>query len=197
MGTRLDITGIRFGSLVAIDHAGVIGIATLWRCRCDCGSIGKYRLGGLRGGRTTKCPECRGLHGKSSTPEYAAWQAAKQTYDVVKAWSTFAGFLKDMPRRPVGMNLRPKSRKRLLGPNNHEWVTKSQVIRDIATERDGITFNGRRLTMADWGRELGISRERVRVRLKTHPIEIALGGARSTRKRGKGRRKPDGLPQSQ
>lgn len=37
-GKRLDLTGQRFGKLVAISPAGNIGRYTAWSCKCDCGN---------------------------------------------------------------------------------------------------------------------------------------------------------------
>lgn len=34
---RGDLTGRRFGRLIALEYAGRQGRKTLWRCRCDCG----------------------------------------------------------------------------------------------------------------------------------------------------------------
>ena len=56
----IDLTGQRFGRLVAIEHAGRVvnksGFrTTLWRCKCDCGkeSIVRYPL--LVSGNTRSC----------------------------------------------------------------------------------------------------------------------------------------------
>ena len=53
---RKDITGQRFGKLVAIAPAWTDGQQQLhWKCRCDCGAI-SYPLGySLRTGHTTSC----------------------------------------------------------------------------------------------------------------------------------------------
>lgn len=47
----IDITGQRFGRLLALEHLG----SGLWRCRCDCGNEKKLRGGTLRSGNTTSC----------------------------------------------------------------------------------------------------------------------------------------------
>jgi hypothetical protein len=185
---RLDLTGVRFGSLVAIEYHGAREAGTYWTCRCDCGSIGQYRLSSLRSGKTRQCAECRGMHGQSDTPQYTLWQAMKRAYAVSRKWSTFAGFSQDIQSRPSELCLRPKNRAKPIGPRNFEWVSRSQLRRDIATERDGITLGGITLTMAGWGRLLGITRERVRQRLKKHPIEVALSRLSGARKRGPGRK---------
>lgn len=50
-----DITGQRFGRLVAIEHIGIRQGAALWRCRCDCGGERITRNGSLQSGLTQSC----------------------------------------------------------------------------------------------------------------------------------------------
>ncbi|WP_010050465.1 MULTISPECIES: AP2 domain-containing protein [Lactobacillales] len=54
---KLDLTGQRFGRLVAIRDSGERGIAreVLWECKCDCGEISFVRSGSLRSGNTESC----------------------------------------------------------------------------------------------------------------------------------------------
>lgn len=54
---KLDLTGQRFGRLVAIRDSGErkIGQRTIWECKCDCGEISAVSLGDLRSGRTKSC----------------------------------------------------------------------------------------------------------------------------------------------
>jgi hypothetical protein len=86
---RLDITGQRFGELVAIR---IIGKTTdgrlLWECQCDCGTVKSIPGTNLRKGITTSCG-CRLRwiqdsigdrslrHGAAkrgkTTPEYRTW----------------------------------------------------------------------------------------------------------------------------
>ena len=51
-----DITGMRFGRLVALEYAGKgINKQTLWICKCDCGNKTIVRLESLTSGRTQSC----------------------------------------------------------------------------------------------------------------------------------------------
>ena len=52
---RIDITGQRFGRLIAIKSTRVQGKQTYWECMCDCGSVVEISLGNLRSGNTTSC----------------------------------------------------------------------------------------------------------------------------------------------
>jgi hypothetical protein len=48
---RLDLTGQRFGRLVAMSIIG----AGRWACICDCGRTGEFRVSNLRSGKTKSC----------------------------------------------------------------------------------------------------------------------------------------------
>lgn len=57
MGHKLDLTGQRFGKLVAVEIAGVDKKRnTLWKCQCDCGNITTTpSTCRLRKGKTKSC----------------------------------------------------------------------------------------------------------------------------------------------
>jgi len=51
-----DITGMRFGRLVAIESLGVGPCwRTMWRCRCDCGREVSVYKNNLMTGHTRSC----------------------------------------------------------------------------------------------------------------------------------------------
>lgn len=53
---RYDLTGQRFGKLVAIKPLGARdGKNYRWLCRCDCGNEVSAQIGNLRNGKTTSC----------------------------------------------------------------------------------------------------------------------------------------------
>ena len=59
MGKTVDITGQRFGRLIALEQApkptGIKDRATYWKCRCDCGKIIVASGQNLRKGNTKSC----------------------------------------------------------------------------------------------------------------------------------------------
>lgn len=52
---RGDLTGRRFGRLIALEYAGRQGRKTLWHCRCDCGKEVVVQRSSLISGNTTSC----------------------------------------------------------------------------------------------------------------------------------------------
>ena len=54
-GKKIDITGKRFGRLVAIEEAYRIKEKTYWKCRCDCGQEVAICKSSLLYGQTRSC----------------------------------------------------------------------------------------------------------------------------------------------
>lgn len=53
---RMDLTGTRFGRLIAIEALPRLPkIVTRWRCRCDCGAVIVTGIGKLRSGLAQSC----------------------------------------------------------------------------------------------------------------------------------------------
>ena len=52
---RLDVTGRRFGRLVAQEVIGSTHRGTVWRCICDCGNTKVVPIKDLRTGHTKSC----------------------------------------------------------------------------------------------------------------------------------------------
>jgi hypothetical protein len=54
---RIDLTGLRFGRLVAdcLSDCIIKDGRRMWECRCDCGKTSIVRAGDLRGGKTQSC----------------------------------------------------------------------------------------------------------------------------------------------
>lgn len=55
--TRIDLTGQRFGKLIALYpiYTGDKNRHTIWHCKCDCGNECEIDMGNLRAGRTQSC----------------------------------------------------------------------------------------------------------------------------------------------
>lgn len=81
-GRFQDITGVRFGRLVARQYLG----NGKWECVCDCGNIRTVRAGHLNSGKTKSCGCLRRevdktvnrTHGESGTRLYRVWASMKR-----------------------------------------------------------------------------------------------------------------------
>ena len=73
MKTESDITGRRFGRLVAVRPLGKGGSFQLqWECRCDCGRIVKVYKKNLLSGNTRSCGCLRSDYMKALRDDAAA-----------------------------------------------------------------------------------------------------------------------------
>lgn len=147
---RCDLSGHRFGRLVAIRDAGRdAGHHRLWLCQCDCGQETTVSTNRLRTGNTKSCGclyrEAHTTHGATRggrrTVEFTAWSHMLRRCNdhrhpqfkdyggrgirVCARWDDFAAFAADMGPRPS-----PKhSLDRIdvngnYDPSNCRWATK-------------------------------------------------------------------------
>jgi hypothetical protein len=157
MSKHIDITGQRFGQLVAVEIAGRNKARLiLWLCRCDCGATKSVSGKLLRDGRTTSCGHLaieqivkRSLrHGASRrgkvTPEYRAWSRMKERcmnprckrfrdyggrgISICERWLSFDNFLLDMGVRSHGCSLDRINNDGIYEPSNCRWATRSEQM---------------------------------------------------------------------
>ncbi len=140
-----DITGRRFGSLVAIKRVGSDKRGhSLWVCECDCGRSIVNLSNRLLTGNTKTCG-CRNGHGMRYTRIYRTWINMKsRCYDpnqesyryygakgirVCDEWKhDFTSFLKWASANGYSDNLTIDRKNPKLGyfPENCQWVTMSE-----------------------------------------------------------------------
>lgn len=157
---RIDHTGKRFGSLVAV-HAERVGHRVKWSCLCDCGQTTDVFASALTSGRTTRCWPCsrkaQGLsittHGESRSRLYKVWadmvnrcknnNLANFKYyggkgvSVCDEWQTFAGF--QVWAKASGytdsMTIDRLDTEGNYSPENCQWVSRSDNSRRSALAR--------------------------------------------------------------
>lgn len=129
-----DLTGQRFGNLVAIENVPAQYVsatcrgATMWRCQCDCPNANTVVVSysNLKSGKQISCGCQKGVtrrtHFMCQTPEYFAWMHAKMRcfnpknkdfpryggrgIAMSKEWAeSFETFFADMGPRPDGTTI--------------------------------------------------------------------------------------------
>lgn len=153
MPKAIDITGQRFGRLVAIrrSHLHSKSRRLHWLCRCDCGQFSTPTVNALRSGNTRSCG-CTGRnfrHGYTSRdkrnrhPLYNIWSQmlhrcnnpnAKEYKNygargitVCTRWRDFPAFLVDVGERPSsGLSIDRINNDGNYEPGNVRWATPKE-----------------------------------------------------------------------
>lgn len=199
----LDISGVRYGRLVAIEKVGKNKSGNaIWNCKCDCGNIVNVCISNLRNSHTKSCGcyakdlshnrKPRLTHGMSRTRIYHIWQGIKQRcYDerstsfehygakgitMCKEWETFEVFCEWAYNNGYNDKL-TIDRKDVLGnyePDNCRWVDVKTQNRNKETTCY-ITLNGETKSLGEWHELLGIPiSTMVNRRNKGLPAELIL-----------------------
>lgn len=175
MGWLIDITGQRFGRLVALHRVPATGQSrqARWRCRCDCGDETEVVSDKLRRSLIKSCGclflevarQTHRTHGASYTPTYVTWEAMKarccnpkhpkyKTYGakgiyICDEWlGSFEAFLRDMGERPEGLTIERKDPFGPYTPGNCVWADSKTQGRNRTVNRY-VEVDGRRMCMAE------------------------------------------------
>lgn len=197
MGVVKDITGQRFGKLVAVTLEYVDRSAH-WLCRCDCGQEVHAVLGGnLRAGLSRSCGCTRRnspghrTHGKRWTPEYQTWarmmtrcenprsdgyaRYGARGIKVIGRLRNFEGFITVMGSKPS-----PQHQIDRIDPGgnyeegNVRWVTPKEQQRNRRSNLI-LEFRGERLPAVVWAERFGLKPVTLHSRLRRGwPVEKTL-----------------------
>lgn len=201
-GVAKDMTGKRFGRLTVLarDPSVRRHRGAFWRCKCDCGNETVAPTGHLNAGQRISCgcamAESKTIHGKSHSPEYKAWDNARDRcgspsnlkyhlyggrgIQMCEEWAaSFAAFYRDMGDRPS-----PKhSLDRIDGDGNYEptncrWATIEEQNNNRSFNRH-VVVTGKRMTVAEASRKTGIPHATITGRLnRGWPDEEAVSNGK-------------------
>lgn len=187
----IDLTGKRFGLLTVLRQSrrrkGSRRLL-MWFVLCDCGRTKRVVGAHLRGGNTRSCGCMKYVwlaqkvrtHGMKWTPTWTTWRSMKyrcgnvknpryggRGIKVCKRWrDSFEAFLADMGERPAGTTLdRFPDQDGDYKPGNCRWATNRQQTGNRSSNHL-VTFRGRTMTLTEWNRELGFSRNMLLMRLR-------------------------------
>lgn len=195
-----DITGQRFGRLVAISYAGRKSSAR-WLCQCDCGNHKVVSVDHLRNGDTRSCGCLRTeatrerslKHGQANkTPEYKVWcgmlrrcyNSHERSYPdyggrgitVCDQWHQFENFFADLGPRPTAdHSIERIDTNGPYSPDNTRWATKKEQDNNRRSNIH-IEFQGEILTLSQWAERYEIKFQTLWARIKVYgwPVERAL-----------------------
>lgn len=196
----IDMTGQRYGSLVAIHQCGKASSGDLkWSFKCDCGK--QFDANGYyaRSGKVTTCQTCAAersraasvKHGLTGTVEFSTWtdiqtrcynQKTKAFSDyggrgilVCDRWiSSFENFLSDMGAKPsVNHSIERNDVNGNYEPGNCRWATKAEQARNKRNTRF-IEINGVTKRLQEWAEQAGLAASVIRLRAKCGVSGAAL-----------------------
>jgi hypothetical protein len=200
---RKDISGQRFGRLVALNPTGKVRYrnqSVEWRCLCDCGKtvfVPCTSLTSKTGTRSCGCshfkavkklkkkyvptPEKRAYHNMlrrclaPTCPQYPSYGGRGIT--VCERWlgvDGFNHFLEDMGERPSSKHsIDRQNNNGNYEPKNCRWVLIDVQARNKRSNRY-ITALGETLTLSEWARKTGLKFETLSNRLHYMTPEVAL-----------------------
>ena len=189
---RLDITGERYGRLVAIRRIDG-DIRSRWVLKCDCGNLAEVLLSNIRTGQVISCG-CAGSQrtigerslkhghavGRRKSKTAAAWRNAKtrcfnkrhakypayggRGITMCPEWADdFSAFLRDMGECPDGLTLERIEVDGNYEPGNCRWAT---VAEQHTNKRNSINVGP--LPLKRYASEVGVDYKRLHYRMRRH-----------------------------
>jgi hypothetical protein len=176
--------GQKFGKLTVLRSAGHQGRGRMVDAQCDCGNVTVANIDNIRNSHTTSCGCQKVLSGMSRAKHGHSRQGARsRTYQIYRDMRTrcenpnyaefhlyggrgitvcerwrqgFESFLADMGESPSGMTLERERVNEGYGPGNCKWATDEEQANN---KRNNVVieFNEKRMTIAQWARELNVS----------------------------------------
>lgn len=194
MTAPIDITGERYGRLVALNRVENRNRRTRWLFACDCGAQPTVALEAVRGGltRSCGCQNLDSLRARSLTHGHSINRKSSRTlksYNHAKSrcinpndpkfphyggrgitmcsdWlADFANFLGDMGECPPELTLDRIDVHKGYEPGNCRWATASQQAR-TRTDNVLVEHNGSTMVLKDFAAYMGVNYKSLHQRVK-------------------------------
>lgn len=187
MGKFQDLTGQRFGRLVAVEYLG----GSRWNCKCDCGNYHTVVAYSLKSGNTKSCGcynievaiKSNTTHGQRKTKLYGVWCAIKRRcykandkryyvygergirvcsewlndYQTFCDWAMSNGYA-------YGLTIDRIDNNGNYEPNNCRWVTPQQQQRNKRNNHI-IEYNGEKMLAVEFAEKYHINYSTLLTRL--------------------------------
>lgn len=174
-----DISGQRFGRLMAVRAVERTVRGYLWLCTCDCGKETLVGRSKLESGHTRSCGclidegrRQRAKHGGKGTPEYRVWLGMRarcqcptnkryayyggRGIKICPEWDDFAQFRADVGAKPSdGHELDRIDTDGDYHPSNVRWATKKVQLQNRRVVVH-VTIDGVKRPLSEWARQFGI-----------------------------------------
>ncbi len=189
-----DYTGVKFGTLTAIKPTTVKGNRQYWLCKCECGNLTEIRCDHMFDGRIKSCGckkyeyigNAKRIHGKKHTRIYRIYQNMKnrcynKNFPEYKRygargisiceewlidrcaffdWAFKNGYTDELTLDRIDVNGNYE-------PSNCRWITILEQQNNRRTNHF-VSYGNKRLTLADWSRELNIPYWKIQKHIKKH-----------------------------
>lgn len=179
-----DLTGQTHGKFTFIQFVGRNNGISMWEARCECGSLKTVRGAHVKTGQIKSCG-CDTKHkvnGMSQSKLYAVFNAMhnrcrnpkSKSYaryggrgiKVCERWHNFQNFVADMGEPEPGQSIDRINNDGNYEPGNCRWADMETQQNNRCFNRR-FTFDGKSLTISQWARELGITRQAMRSRISS------------------------------
>jgi len=182
----IDLTGKRFGRLIALEKTPNSKGKTMWKCICDCGRIVIARGEHIRNGATKSCgcysKETHTKHGKSRTPVYKVWQkmkdrcynknnpayknyGARGIYVCARWRKSFESFFKDMGHPSKKLTIDRIDNDGPYRKNNCKWSTRMEQVTNRRNNHM-VTIGNKTQCLKHWCNELNTPYQTALVKFK-------------------------------
>lgn len=166
---EFDLTNQQFGDWTVLRYAGRKNRATHWLCRCKCGRVQQLPAGNLRRGLSNRCRSCARKRQRKLITFQGKTLAASD-------WAKYLGI-----RRKT---LEARLRKHPVEVALQKRIPPSPNLGNPRL----LTFRGKTLSVVQWARHLGLSKQALHQRLQRMPVSQALANPGTPKRRQAGQK---------